>query len=110
MNRERKRCRSKFYEEKGKHLKDCKPALWWKEVKRLSGFSSAATADSLVDRLQHLVDNESGRIVNEQLTYVINSVFLSPMSIFIPLSSVQYLPLLVTKTVFQRLSLSTLSL
>ena len=27
VNRERKRCRSKFYEEKVKHLKDCKLAL-----------------------------------------------------------------------------------
>ena len=61
-------------------------------MKRLSGFFSAATADSLVDRLKHLVDNESGQIVNKQSANVINSVFLSPMSIFMPLSSVQDLP------------------
>jgi hypothetical protein len=28
VNRERKICRSKYYQAKVKHLKECKPSLW----------------------------------------------------------------------------------
>lgn len=41
VNRERKVCRAKYYDSKVKHLRNCKPATWWKEVKKLSGMSAA---------------------------------------------------------------------
>ena len=37
MNRERKRCRSAYYESKVKNLGDTKPRDWWREVKQLCG-------------------------------------------------------------------------
>lgn len=37
VNRERKTCWAKYYEAKVNHLKVCKPSMWWKEVKELSG-------------------------------------------------------------------------
>lgn len=39
VNRERKICRAKYYEAKVSHLKKCKPSVWWKEVKKLSGMT-----------------------------------------------------------------------
>ena len=36
MSRERKICRAKYYEAKVSHLRECKPSVWWKEVKKLS--------------------------------------------------------------------------
>ena len=43
INRERKTCRAKYYDSKVRHLKDCEPANWWKEVKKLSGKSAATS-------------------------------------------------------------------
>ena len=42
VNRERKICRAKYYEAKVSHLRECKPSVWWKEVKKLSGMSPAS--------------------------------------------------------------------
>ena len=42
VNRERKACRGKYYSNKVKHLKECSPAKWWTEVKKLSGMSQPA--------------------------------------------------------------------
>ncbi|KAK2563987.1 hypothetical protein P5673_012191 [Acropora cervicornis] len=39
VNRERKICRAKYYEAKVSNLKKCKPSVWWKEVKKLSGMT-----------------------------------------------------------------------
>lgn len=43
-------CRALNYESKVKHSKECRPAAWWKEVRKLSGLS--ATEQSSV--LQHI--------------------------------------------------------
>ena len=34
VNRERKACRAKYYDAKVAYLKDCKPSVWWSEVKK----------------------------------------------------------------------------
>ena len=55
MNRERKICRAKYYEVKVSHLRECKPSVWWKGVKKLSGMSPASeTRDDTSKLLQHL--------------------------------------------------------
>ena len=85
VNRARKNCRAKFYEAKVKHLKSCKPAVWWKEVKNLSGFAPPARADPLVD-FQHVVGGQGEPLKDSRfLANLINSSFLSPMSVFEPL-------------------------
>ena len=82
VNRERKTCRSKYYHAKVQHLKESKPSLWWKEVKKLSGMTpTAGTRDDLVNLLQHLELNAS----STDLANMINSTFLTPMNTFQPL-------------------------
>ena len=55
VNRERKACRAKYYEEKVNHLKECKPSMWRKEVKKLSGMSSfSKDQDDVIKSLQHI--------------------------------------------------------
>ena len=53
-NRERKICRAKYCEAKVSHLRESKPSVWWNEVKKLSGMSSASeTRDGISKLLQH---------------------------------------------------------
>lgn len=55
VNRERKNCRTKYYESMVALLKDCRPSLWWSEVKKLSGMSSASREKwELAKSLQHV--------------------------------------------------------
>ena len=42
VNRERKMCRSKYYECRVHHLKECSPAVWWAEIKRLGGVTNSS--------------------------------------------------------------------
>ena len=81
MNRERKICRAKYYEAKVSHLKECKPSVWWKEVKKVSGMTPASeTRDDTSKLLQHL-GFKPGDLANH-----INSAFLTPMQSFEPLT------------------------
>ncbi|XP_032238574.1 uncharacterized protein LOC5513178 [Nematostella vectensis] len=72
VNRERKACREKYYEAK--------------KVKRLSGISKAVRVDPVFD-LKHLTGVE-GEVAKDSklLANFINDSFLSPMSVFTPLS------------------------
>ena len=82
VNRERKICRARYYEAKVAHLKDCKPSLWWKEVKKLSGMSSASgRRDGIIESLQH-IDGVSNA---EDLANAINDSFIIPMRDYPPL-------------------------
>ena len=55
VNPERKICRAKYYEAKVSLLRECKPSVWWKEVKRLGGMTPAfETLDDTSKLLQHL--------------------------------------------------------
>ena len=83
VNRERKTCRAHYYESKVNHLKDCKPSVWWKEIKRLSGMSSAVKDRGELKRSLQLVDGYSSA---PDLAKLINDAFLSPMQDFTPLS------------------------
>ena len=86
VNRERKHCRAKYYEAKVKHLKDCKPSDWWKEVKKLSGMKSASRHGHEVYRSLEIVDGTTENVTTN-LANIINESFLSPMNDFMPLSN-----------------------
>ena len=85
VNRERKICRARYFDAKVSHLKECKPSNWWKEVKKLSGMSSAVRdSGELMRSLQH-INSESS--CASDLSNLINNTFLSPMQDFTPLSA-----------------------
>ena len=85
MNRERKKCRSKYYEAKVKHLKSCKSSDWWREIKKLSGMNSAFNSKNEVYKsLENLNETATS---TKHLANIINGIFLSPMNDFFPLAS-----------------------
>ncbi|XP_028415844.1 uncharacterized protein LOC114539415 [Dendronephthya gigantea] len=45
VNRERKRCRKVYYENKVKDLRDSKPCDWWRDVKQLCGTAKSTKKD-----------------------------------------------------------------
>ena len=87
INRQRKKCRAKYYENSVHHLKQCKPSAWWKEVKKLSGMNViGGTSDEIVKALRPGDDLSSSDKID--LANEINNTFLAPMSRYAPLSSV----------------------
>ena len=85
MNRERKNCRQRYYDSKVSQLKEYKPSAWWKEVKKLSGMSSAVRdSNELMRSLQHITEES---LSASDLANLINDTFLSPMQDFTPLSA-----------------------
>ena len=86
VNRQRKRCRSKFYEAKVQHPKSCRPSTWWREVKKLCGLSTASsTQNELLSSLQHPEGIANTANSEKELANIINASFLAPMSDFKPL-------------------------
>ena len=86
VNRERKASRGKYYSNKVEHLKECSPAKWWTEVKKLSGMSKATSAeDNIIKSLKHLCVEDTGEDV-DTLANSINEGFLAPMREFQPLT------------------------
>ena len=82
VNRERKRCRAKYYECKVQHLKGCSPAKWWGEIKKLSGMEGSR--DNVLKSVHHL---EGARGLSAaDLANHINTAFLAPMEVFEPLT------------------------
>ena len=80
VNRERKRCRRVYYENKVKDLQDSKRRDWWREVKQLCG--SVKTSGSDLTSVLHpvLVCDES------TLANKINQAFISVMEDYSPLT------------------------
>ena len=89
VNRERKRCRAKYYECKVQHLKACSPAKWWSEIKRLSGMEGPiGSRDNVLKSVHHL---EGARGISaDDLANHINTAFLAPMEVFEPLTHNPY--------------------
>ena len=46
VNRERKSCRTKYYDSRVKQLKECDPSGWWKEIKKLSLSGMSASSNT----------------------------------------------------------------
>ena len=85
VNRQRKICRAKYYKTTVQHLKQCKSNAWWNEVKKLSGMKVVEeNSDKIVKALRP--NDSSSCAVKKVLANEINNTFLSPMSIFAPLS------------------------
>ena len=85
VNRERKTCRGKYYRAKIAHLKEFESAVWWKEVKKLSGMSSAfCHPDDFTKTLIHHIDTSPNK---QDLANSINKTFLMSMKEFPPLSN-----------------------
>ena len=74
VNREKKLCRSKFYESRVAHMKKEDPKAWWKESKRLSGgkFFSG-------DLINHINVKEVENLSTHELANSINKAFYQPL-------------------------------
>ena len=86
VNRERKICRSKYYECRVQHLKECSPAGWWAEVKRLGGVTnSSGTRNNVLKSIQHHLEDVSDLSPTDLANHV-NTAFLAPTENFEPLT------------------------
>ena len=80
LNRERKRCRWVYYENKVKDLQDSKPRDWWREVKQLCG-SPKTTGSDLKSVLHPVLVCDESTLANK-----INQAFISVMEDYSSLS------------------------
>ena len=78
VNRERKICRANYYEAKIDHLKTCKPSVWWKEIKKISGMTSASTTCDISKSLRRIADSPDAS--TSDFANTINQAFLSSMN------------------------------
>jgi hypothetical protein len=84
VNRNRKKCRSKYYLSKVYNLKNSRPKNWWKEVKRISGHSTVNNHSDLMSLLANAIDNFD-RMSPEDVANSINNSFLDPQQAYTPL-------------------------
>ena len=73
VNREQKRCREIYYENKVKGLHDTKLRDWWREVKQLCGTAKATERDLRTTLHRNLVCDD--KVLSEK----INEAFVSVM-------------------------------
>ena len=66
-----KRCRSKFFSMKVKHLKETKLSLWWEEVKRIWGMIPGSGVDGLQTQLQLGHSDESSVGITDRIDEVL---------------------------------------
>ena len=79
-------CRSKYYKCRVQHLKECSPAGWWAEVKRLGGaINSSGTRNNVLKSIQHHFEGVSDLSPTDLAKHV-NTAFLAPTENFEPLS------------------------
>ena len=81
VNRERKRCRKVYYENKVKDLHDCKPRNWWGEVKQLCGSAKSSSGRDLTSILRPDLVCDEPTLANK-----INQAFVSVMDGYSPLT------------------------
>ena len=80
VNRERKKCRAIYYNNKVRDLKDTRPRNWWREVKQLCG-SGRSTRKDIRSILRIQID-----CTDQELADNINEAFVSVMQEYSPLS------------------------
>ena len=73
VNRERKRCRKVYNENKVRDLQDSKPRYWWREVKQLCG-SAKTVGHGLTSILHPDLECDDSTLANK-----INKAFVSVM-------------------------------
>ena len=93
VNRERKKCRSKFYESKVKLLKSTHPKQWWKSIKVLCGMNPVSSASTFSHLIAPSREPNSQSQSLPDLANTINQTFLSPMEHFQPPCSTTPLPI-----------------
>lgn len=84
VNRERKKCKAKFYQGKVKELKNNNPKQWWNQIKRISGMSKPSHSPIINDLNNLQPANESPLSLQDHAN-AINCAFLKPMENYIPL-------------------------
>ena len=93
VNRERKQCRSKYYDSKVSQLKLSDPKQWWKSVKYLCGMDPVnhkydlRHLQSLSSTGDETSETNEGNASLSHLANTINQTFLEPMNTFQPLNS-----------------------
>ena len=80
VNRERKRCRAIYYDNKVHDLKETRPRDWWREVKQLCG-NGYSTRKDIRSILKIRTD-----CTDQDLAYKINETFVVVMQEYNPLS------------------------
>ena len=86
VNRERKRCRKVYYNNKVRDLKDTRPRDWWREVKQMCGNARS----SRPDLRSNLRTNTS--CTNQELANKVNEAFLNVMEDYTPLAEDIFVP------------------
>ena len=82
VNRERKRCKSVYYQTKVKYLNDTEPKKWWAECKKICGMNKPTK-----DIANLLLSNDSPSYEDKlNLANEINAAFLQPQQEYTPLS------------------------
>ena len=93
VNRERKQCRSKYYDSKVSQLKVTDPKQWWKSVKYLCGMDPVNQKydlrhlQSLSSTGDETNETNEGNASLSHLANSVNQTFLEPMNTFQPLNS-----------------------
>lgn len=86
VNKERKECKSKYYQSRIKGLDKSNPKLWWKECKRLCGMTNKSK-----DIAATLLSNDSPNLQNKSvLANQINQTFLHHQQHYQPLEERRY--------------------
>ena len=80
MNRERKRCRAIYYNNKVRDLKKTRPRDWWRDVKKLCGNGGSARKDIRSILRIHM------DCTDQDLADKINEAFVGVMQEYNPLS------------------------
>ena len=86
VNRERKRCRSVYYENKVKDLRVSKPRNWWREVKQLCG-ATRNTGGYLKSVLHSDLRCEETTLAERELPMALGLLSEPPLWIFGKLST-----------------------
>jgi hypothetical protein len=74
VNRKRKSCKASFYKSNKEHMKNEKPKVWWKEVKRLCGAHSSSG-----NITTHIHIDGFDDLSHQELANTINEAFLEPL-------------------------------
>ena len=86
VNRERKRCRKVYYNNKVWDLKDTRPRDWWREVKQLCGNARSSCPD-----LRSILRTNTS-CTDQQLANKINRAYVSVMEDYTPLADDIFVP------------------
>ena len=81
VNRERKRCRKIYYQNKVKELRDTKRRDWWREIKELCGNNKGRKSN-----IQSIL-NPDIKYTSKELSDKINEAFVSVLEKYCPLSA-----------------------